>query len=159
MNSQQILVTLLFAASAAPVFADTPASLVAGYTAEAAKTIPGFTPSAKRGESFFTHDWNVSQKMPNCTVCHSKNLKADGKHVVTEKRIAPFSPAANPERFASLAKVEKWFKRNCTEVIGRECTAAEKADFIQFVSQGGGDLEMACNVCSGFCGCDGIRSE
>ena len=78
----------------------------------------------------------VSHKMPNCTVCHGENLKADGKHVITDKRIAPVSPAVNPERFTSYAKVEKWFKRNCTEVVGRECTAAEKADFIQFVIQG-----------------------
>lgn len=103
----------------------------------AAKTTPGFTPSAQRGQGFLTKEWGVSQKMANCTTCHGKNLKADGKHVVTEKRIAPFSPAANPERFTSLSKVEKWFKRNCTEVVGRECTAAEKADFIQFVTQGG----------------------
>jgi hypothetical protein len=60
----------------------------------------------------------------------------DGKHVITDKRIDPFSPAVNKERFTDSKKVEKWFKRNCTEVVGRECTAAEKADFIQFVSQG-----------------------
>ena len=137
MSTRKICFTLLFMASATSAFAETPASLVSGYAAEAAKTMPGFTPSAQRGQSFLTKDWGVSQKMANCTVCHGKNLNADGKHVVTEKRIAPFSTAANPERFTSLSKVEKWFKRNCTEVVGRECTAAEKADFIQFVTQGG----------------------
>lgn len=137
MNTKKLCITLLFLASASAAFAETPASLVSGYAAEAAKTTPGFTPSAQRGQSFLTKEWGVSQKMANCTTCHGKNLKADGKHVVTEKRIAPFSPAANPERFTSLSKVEKWFKRNCTEVVGRECTAAEKADFIQFVTQGG----------------------
>ena len=137
MNTKKICITLLLLASTNSVFAETPASLISGYTAEAAKTAPGFTPSAKRGLSFFTHDWGISRKMPNCTVCHSKNLQADGKHVITDKRIAPFSPAANPERFTSSAKVEKWLRRNCTEVVGRECTAAEKADFIQFVTQGG----------------------
>lgn len=137
MMTKKTFITLLFLASANSAFAETPASLVSGYAAEAAKKSPGFAPSAKRGQSFFTNEWGVSQKMANCTTCHGKNLKVDGKHVVTEKRIAPFSPAANPERFTDLAKVEKWFKRNCTEVVGRECTAAEKADFIQFVTQGG----------------------
>lgn len=137
MISRKTIITLLFLVSTNSVFAETPASLVSEYAAEAAKTSPGFSPSAKRGQNFFINEWGVSQKMSNCTTCHGKNLKADGKHVVTEKRIAPFSPAANPERFTSSAKVEKWFKRNCTEVVGRECTAAEKADFIQFVTQGG----------------------
>jgi len=137
MIAKKIGITLLFLLGASPVFAETPASMVSGYAAEAAKTTPGFAPSAQRGQAFFMKEWGVSQKMPNCTVCHGKNLKADGKHVVTDKRIDPISPAANPERFTSSKKTEKWFKRNCTEVIGRECTAAEKADFIQFVSHGG----------------------
>jgi len=136
MIAKKIWLTLLIFASANPVFAETPASLMSGYAAEAAKTSSGFTPSAQRGQAFFTKEWAVSQKMPNCTVCHGKNLKVDGKHVVTDKRIDPLSPAVNSERFTSLKKAEKWFKRNCTEVVGRECTPAEKADFIQFVSKG-----------------------
>lgn len=136
MNIFRVSVTLMLLASASSVFADTPASLVAGYAAEAVRATPGFAPSAQRGQSFFTKEWNVSRQMPNCTVCHGKNLNIDGKHVVTDKRITPFSPAANPERFTSAKKVEKWFKRNCTEVVGRECSASEKADFIQFVIQG-----------------------
>lgn len=137
MIIKKACLALLLLASVNSVFADTPESLVTGYAAEAAKSTPGFAPSAKRGQEFFTREWGVSKKMPDCTACHGKNLSDDGKHVVTEKRIAPFSPKANPERFTSQAKVEKWFKRNCTEVVGRECTAAEKADFIQFVTQGG----------------------
>lgn len=136
MVTKKTFFTLLFLESTISAFAETPASLVSNYATEAAKTSPGFTPSAKRGQSLFINEWGVSQKMSNCTTCHGKNIKADGKHVVTEKRIAPFSPAVNPERFTSSAKVEKWFKRNCTEVVGRECTAAEKADFIQFITQG-----------------------
>lgn len=136
MVTKKTFAALLLLASTSYAFAETPQGLIAGYTAEAAKTTPGFAPSGKRGQSFFTQDRTVTEKMPNCTACHGKNLKADGKHVVTEKRIAPFSPAANPERFSDYAKVEKWFKRNCNEVVGRECTAAEKADFIQFIVQG-----------------------
>lgn len=136
MAARKICIALTVLTSVNPAFAEVPGSIVSGYAAEATKTMPGFAPSAKRGQAFFTKEWGVSQKMPNCTTCHGKNLKIDGKHVITDKRIDPLAPAANPERFTSTAKVEKWFKRNCKEVVGRECTAAEKADFIQFVIQG-----------------------
>lgn len=137
MTASKIFVAMLLAGSIGVACAETPTSLVSSYTAEAAATAPGFTPSAQRGQAFFNKQWGVSQKMPDCTACHGKNLKMDGKHAITGKRIEPLSPTANAERFTSSKKVEKWFRRNCTEVVGRECTPAEKADFIQFVSQGG----------------------
>jgi hypothetical protein len=34
--------------------------------------------------------------------------------------------SVTPARYTDPAKVEKWFKRNCTEVLGRVCTAQEK---------------------------------
>ncbi|MGE3163031.1 MAG: DUF1924 domain-containing protein, partial [Burkholderiales bacterium] len=43
------------------------------------------------------------------------------------------SPAANPERFTAEAKTEKWFRRNCNDVLGRACTAAEKADVLAYL--------------------------
>ncbi|MBP9654300.1 MAG: DUF1924 domain-containing protein, partial [Rhodocyclaceae bacterium] len=57
-----------------------------------------------------------------------------GRHAVTGKAIKPLAPRAEAARFSDPAKVEKWFRRNCTEVVGRECSAAEKADFILFAS-------------------------
>ena len=30
-------------------------------------------------------------------------------------------------------RVEKWFRRNCNDVVGRECTAAEKADVLAWL--------------------------
>jgi hypothetical protein len=137
MTAKKIGIAILFIVGAGVAYAETPSSLIAGYTAEAARATPGFTPSAERGQGLFTRKWGVSQTMPSCATCHSDQPAAEGKHVVTSKRIAPLSPAVNPERFASSAKVEKWFRRNCQEVVGRECSAAEKADFIQFVSKGG----------------------
>jgi cytochrome c peroxidase len=137
MTAKKIGIAILFIVGTGVAYAETPSSLMAGYTAEAARATPGFTPSAERGQSLFTRKWSVSQTMPSCVTCHSDQTAAEGKHVVTGKRIAPLSPAVNPERFASSAKVEKWFRRNCQEVVGRECSAAEKADFIQFVSKGG----------------------
>lgn len=138
MNAKKCCITLLLIAGASAVHAETPASLAAVYSAEAARAAPGFVPSAERGQAFFKRKWDASQNMPSCSSCHSEQPGAEGLHVVTSKRIAPLSPAANPERFASTKKVEKWFRRNCQEVVGRECSAAEKADFIQFVSKGTG---------------------
>jgi len=46
------------------------------------------------------------------------------------------APSANPQRFADAAdaaKVEKWFKRNCADVLKRACTAQEKGDFMAYL--------------------------
>ena len=134
MTAIKISLSIFLIACAAPVLAETPQELVKSYTAEVGH---GFTPSAVRGKEFFLKERNVSQKMPSCVSCHGKDLNAAGEHIITHKRIDPLSPTVNAERFTSMKKVEKWFKRNCTEVVGRECTASEKADYIQFVIQGG----------------------
>ena len=42
--------------------------------------------------------------------------------------------SANPARFTDPDKVEKWFRRNCNSVLGRECSAAEKADVIAWLA-------------------------
>ena len=130
---------LMFAmfALALPAAAETPQQLIAGYSAEAARAQPGFAPSAERGREIYQRRFGVSEKMPNCAACHTERPTAAGSHAVTGKAIQPLAPAANAERFTTPSKVEKWFKRNCSEVVGRECTAAEKADFIQFLTQRG----------------------
>ena len=56
-----------------------------------------------------------------------------GKHASTGKPIGPLAPAFNAERFTDAAKTEKWFRRNCNDVIGRECTAGEKADVLAWL--------------------------
>lgn len=33
------------------------------------------------------------------------------------------------------AKADKWFRRNCKDVLSRECTAAEKADVLAWLVQ------------------------
>ncbi|MBZ0091186.1 MAG: DUF1924 domain-containing protein [Sulfuricellaceae bacterium] len=136
MTAKKIALGLLLAAAASLAQAETPQALLAGYAAEAARTAPGFTPSAQRGREFFQRKWGVSQTMPSCAACHTPIPAAEGKHSITGKRIAPLSPAANPERFTRLDKAEKWFRRNCNDVAGRDCSAAEKADFIQFLLPG-----------------------
>ncbi len=122
--------------SAAVVQAATPTELLTGYQAEAARQAASFQPSARRGAEFHAHQFGVSAKLPTCVACHTDDPSKPGRHAVTDKPIKPLAPAANAERFTDAAKVEKWFRRNCTEVVGRECTAAEKADFIAFLTGG-----------------------
>ncbi|MDP4302454.1 DUF1924 domain-containing protein [Leptothrix discophora] len=85
---------------------------------------------AARGEAFFnaTHGGEWS-----CASCHGKPPVAPGKHASTGKPIQPLAPAKNPERFTDVAKADKWFKRNCKDVLSRECTAAEKADVMAYL--------------------------
>ena len=52
---------------------------------------------------------------------------------MTGKIIQPMAPAANPMRFTDVAKTQKWFKRNCKDVVGRECTAQEKGDVLTWL--------------------------
>jgi hypothetical protein len=41
--------------------------------------------------------------------------------------------STTPDRYTDAAKVAKWFRRNCKSVLGRECTAQEKGDFLAFM--------------------------
>ena len=95
-----------------------------------AAALPARSQDAKQGEAFFksTHGGEWS-----CASCHTANPLAPGKHAKTGKAIAPLAPAANPQRFADAAKVEKWFRRNCNDVLGRACTAQEKGDVLQYL--------------------------
>jgi hypothetical protein len=131
---EALFIALLSANAAA--FAATPQQMIDGYAAGAAKQSPGFQPSARRGAEFYARRFAVSNKMPACTACHTDSPAQPGQHAVTGKAIKPLAPRAEAARFTDPAKTEKWFRRNCTEVLGRECSAAEKADFIQFLAEG-----------------------
>jgi cytochrome c553 len=133
MRKALFVLPALFASS---VQAATPIELMKGYSAEASHQQAGFVPSAQRGADFFARRFGVSAKMPTCTSCHGEDPSKGGRHVVTDKPIKPLAPSANSERFTDLAKAEKWFRRNCKEVVGRDCAAAEKADFIAFLTGG-----------------------
>jgi hypothetical protein len=120
-------------ALALPSFADTPQQLLGGYVADAAAAQPGFAASAERGRQFYFERRSATEKMPSCSTCHSDDPTVAGKHVITSKSIDPIAPVAGSTRFTELAKSEKWFRRNCKEVVGRECTPAEKADVLRFL--------------------------
>jgi len=109
-----------------PAIAATPATLLAGYTAAAG----GAAPSATRGQQFFT---STHGREWSCSSCHGALPTGTGKHASTGKPITPLAPAFNAQRFADEAKTEKWFRRNCNDVAGRECTAAEKADLLAWL--------------------------
>ncbi|MCX8521544.1 MAG: DUF1924 domain-containing protein [Rhodoferax sp.] len=115
---------LLFFVSLHAVAA-TPAELLGGYTAQA-----GQLANAAKGEAFFKA--NHGQEW-QCTSCHGKSPLMSGRHASTEKAIEPLAPAANARRFTDSAKAEKWFRRNCKDVLARECTAAEKADVLAWL--------------------------
>jgi hypothetical protein len=111
--------------------AETPADIQHSFETAARQELPGFARfSAQRGAVFFktTHgrEWS-------CTSCHTQNPTAPGRHAKTDKPIAPLAPAANAERFTRPDKVEKWFRRNCNDVLGRVCTAAEKGDVLAYL--------------------------
>lgn len=93
--------------------------------------------SAERGKAMWTEVRRpgLAGKPESCASCHTDNLTAEGKHFRTGKAIQPMSPAVNPERLTDVAKIEKWFLRNCKGTWGRECTAQEKGDFLVFIQQ------------------------
>lgn len=111
--------------------AETPQTFLEEYRQAAKAQNAGFKGfSATAGESFYKNkhggDWS-------CASCHTDNPAAMGKHAVTGKVIQPISPNANPDRFSDAAKVNKWFKRNCNDVLKRECTAEEKGNVLTYL--------------------------
>jgi len=102
----------------------TPQELLKGYEAQSGMA------SSARGEQFFNAKHG---KEWSCASCHENPPNHDTKHIVTGKVIKSLSPNTNPERFIDQAKVEKWFKRNCNDVLAHECTAQEKADVLSWL--------------------------
>lgn len=114
------LTTTLGAAAAV-----TPAELSSGYAAQA-----GAPPMPERGQRFFA---TVGARDWSCSSCHGSTPTSAGRHAATGKAIAPLAPAADAKRFTDPIKVEKWFRRNCNDVLGRECSASEKADLLAWL--------------------------
>jgi hypothetical protein len=107
--------------------AETPQQVLEGLVAQAG------SPSPSRGEQLFRGRFSGGKSADSCTACHTPDPKAYGRHIKTHKVIKPIAPVANRDRFTDLANVEKWFRRNCPEVLGRACSAQEKADFVAYM--------------------------
>jgi mono/diheme cytochrome c family protein len=104
----------------------TPASVLAAYTAQAGKPA-----SPERGQALFNRKFG--RDFDSCATCHGAVPTRPGKDAVSEKPIAPLAPAAQPGRFSDRSKVDYRFQMNCRDVIGRDCTAAEKADVLAWL--------------------------
>lgn len=132
VKTTSILVAAALAASLLPPAAPAQtANPVLQALQAQAKAQPGFAGfSAPRGQAFFaakgSGEWS-------CSSCHGTDPVNPGKHAKTGKEIAPLAPAANPARLTEEAKAEKWFKRNCNDVLGRECTVQEKGDVVAWL--------------------------
>jgi hypothetical protein len=101
-----------------------------GYRAAAKQENPAFKDfSAATGQKFYSTKVGTL----SCASCHTDSPMAAGKHASTNKEILPLAPAANPKRFTDAANVEKWFKRNCNDVLKRTCSTQEKGDFMSYV--------------------------
>ena len=122
IKKTSFILAVIFSANI--IFAATPIELLNSYEAKSGKAVPA------RGEKFFNAKHG---KEWSCASCHESPPNHDTKHIVTGKLIQPLSPNSNAARFSDTAKVEKWFKRNCNDVLGRECNAQEKADVISWL--------------------------
>ena len=122
------------------------AGLIAAATASASQSVVDNLLRAYQsaGASGFAADKGADQwrrRVPGpdgeprgCTTCHGEDLRQPGRHATTGKVIEPMAPSVRADRLTDPAKVEKWFKRNCTWTWGRECTAQEKGDILTYLS-------------------------
>ena len=124
------VVILLSGASQAGVREDQ----LAQYASAAKAVSPAFAGfSAERGKTLHTQNFTGGKPdTPACTSCHGKDTRGAGRSP-TGKTIDAMAVSATPARYTDPAKVEKWFRRNCNDVAGRECSAAEKADVMAWL--------------------------
>jgi len=110
-------------------------AILAAFAVEAKKADPSFAGfSAQRGQTFFAANHTGGKlDTPSCTTCHTKDPTREGQ-TRAGKSIAPMAISVTPDRFTDPEKVAKWFARNCNSVLGRDCTAVEKGDFITFLA-------------------------
>jgi hypothetical protein len=126
-----MIVTGWILGGSAHASAASPLDIQRALEAEARQASPAFSGfSGQRGQQFFKaghgSDWS-------CATCHTADPRQVGRHAKTGKTLAPLAPVANPERFTDPASVDKWFKRNCNDVLGRSCTAIEKGDVLAWL--------------------------
>lgn len=111
-------------------------AILSDYAAQASKADPSFAAfDAKRGEALFRTKWaKGDERTPSCTSCHTDDPRSPGRNAKTGRPIEPVAVSANSKRFTDRDEVEKQFGRDCKSVLGRECTPAEKGDYITFMA-------------------------
>lgn len=129
MNKKSLL-TLLAVASMGLSSLVAANPILDGYRAQAKSENAAFKDfSVAAGQKLYT----TKGAEFSCSSCHTDSPMNAGKHAKTGKVVDPLAPAANPKRFTDSAQVEKWFKRNCNDVLARACTVQEKGDFMAYV--------------------------
>lgn len=124
-------------AATGPAMAADLQSIIAGYSAN---------PDPAAGKALFNADFTGRQgakgkaETPKCQTCHDGDPRKSGQ-TRTGKPIGPMAvsagyrdPRSGQPRYVDDRKREKWFMRNCTGVLGRECTNQEKADFLAYMA-------------------------
>ncbi len=135
-NLSFLLVALLgFTAFSAQADVENAVKLEKKYSAFAKSANPEYSgPSAVDGKFFFNRKIKLANgKEAACASCHTANPADEGKHMVTGKSIKPLSPVVNYKRFSNVDKVEEQFTLHCNDIIGSDCTAAEKANYIAYL--------------------------
>lgn len=116
-------------AAVAPAQAGPREDIIAHFQAQGAGA-----PNPANGQKMFNANYGTGKPdTPNCQTCHGASPQQTGQ-TRTGKPIDPMAVSRTPDRYTDMRKVEKWFMRNCTGVIGRECTPQEKVDFIAFMA-------------------------
>lgn len=131
-----IAVLCALGVSASSGFAGAREDLLSRYANEARAADAGYAgPSVAGGEKLHRNRHAGGKPdTPACTSCHGDDARAPGR-TRAGKAIEPMAASVSPARYTDPVKAEKWFKRNCTEVLGRECTAREKADWLAWMSK------------------------
>lgn len=137
MKKTNILIATLLGFAAITAHADVAnaVKLEKKYAAFAKTANPEYSgPSAVDGKFFFNRKIKLANgKEAACASCHTANPADEGKHIITGKPIKPLSPNVNYKRFSDVEKVEEQFTKHCNDIIGSDCTAAEKANYIAYL--------------------------
>lgn len=135
-HTRAIAVLCALALSAPGAFAGARDEVLARYANEARAAEAGYSgASAANGEQLHRKRFAGGKPdTPACTSCHGDDARAAGR-TKAGKAIEPMAVSVSPGRYTDPAKVEKWFRRNCLEVLGRECTPREKADWLAWMAK------------------------
>jgi mono/diheme cytochrome c family protein len=107
--------------------------LLSHYEQQARADDPGFTAfDPARGKAFYFAVHEAKGGAMSCATCHTDTPTGPGRSPVG-KNIEPLAPSATPARFTDQGKADKWFDRNCKQVLARVCTARERGELLAWL--------------------------
>jgi len=116
---------LFFNPTSSSVYAQDAESFLQQFS-QAAKT----TPSVEKGRNFFN---SKHGRKYSCSSCHNDPPTTEGTDQDSDEQVKILAPAFNARAFTKEKKVTKNFRKYCNNVVGRECTDAEKADILAYL--------------------------